>query len=999
MAEPRQARDERAALPRHRVVRPRPVDAPAAVVAVPPDGVGARVGDLLPVVEHRHAVEEEARRNHRRVPHGPVQRLLALLARVHVREVVVLEATHPVEATRVVAHLRAPRRLQEARRGLPGEQVDHRPLRVEAVGEVERGDLVVALQALAEEEDARLRGAAAARALLPEVDGQHVGHVAAEAVHVVVADEGEHVRVEVFAHGGVRDVHLRERPVAELRRAARVAHDVVGVVLQEDGVGTAVEVDEVEHHLHAEAVRLGDERPEVGLRAVFGIDGEEVLLAVGVLRVLEAAGLLATAPEARVGVVVRELVGRQVDEVDAERLQVRQLRARGGEGPLRREHAREELVHDARAEEVRHGARRRRLRRVGARVGGVEAAGGRLVAVGEAHERERARRRDEPAAGGQHEAPRDGVERRARPGEAGRRAGGNRERARLVRHVHGRRPRRPVRERTAEGVDVVRERRLKPLGRRVVEGGVFVAEADERRDERAAVFARRGPRRRPVDAPLAEEAVRPDGMRRRVGDLLPVVEHRHAVEREDRRKEAVVEIEAVLLLPTRFARRAVRVVVVLEAAHPAVARRVAALARAAGRREVRRRAAPPQHVADRLLHGEGVVEVEGERLVVMRAALAEHHDVRLHRRVPPVRLLTEGARQHVAHVAAEPVAAELREVPLHVLVEVFAHGGMVEVEAGERPFAELEGAVRVAQHPVGLVLQEDGVGPAVVVDDVEEHLHAEAVRGRDEVLQVLLRAVFGIDAEVVGDAVGVAGVSEAAPLLAPAPERGIGAAVRRRDRTEVEDFHAQGLHEREARLGGLERPLRREHAEEELVHRRPLEEGGGRTHRRPLLRDGRQAARALRHVPRGGEGPRTGQALGVRTHRDRERADVVARAGERVATRSVHTARGRQARGGGGRGGQRHLHRDRRAAQVEDARERAPVRVRPQERRHLVRPVMRKPREVSRAERRLLPPERGACGQDLRAARGERLARREARHAVEAEREGNGRGVPVRARA
>ena len=159
-----------------------------------------------------------------------------------------------------------------------------------------------------------------------------------------------------------------------------------------------MEIDEIEHHLHAEPVRLGHERLQVVLRAVFGIDGKEILLAVGVPGIVQAACFLASAPETLVRVVVRKLVRREVDDVHAVRLKVGEFHARGGEGSFWREHAREHLVHDASAQKLRHGTSLCRPCVVCARVRGMKPPFQAFPAIWQPHKRDRSVCRDSPYA-------------------------------------------------------------------------------------------------------------------------------------------------------------------------------------------------------------------------------------------------------------------------------------------------------------------------------------------------------------------------------------------------------------------------------------------------------------------------------------------------------------------------------------------------------------------------------------------------------------------------
>ncbi len=72
---------------------------------------------------------------------------------------------------------------------------------------------------------------------------------------------------------------------------------------------------------------------------------------------------------------------------------------------------------------------------------------------------------------------------------------------------------------------------------------------------------------------------------------------------------------------------------------------------------------------------------------------------------------------------------------------------------------------------VGWVLttQERRRRTAVQIDEVKHHLHPQTMRRGDEVLEVLIHAILLVDVEVVGDAILVLRVVEAAADLARTP--------------------------------------------------------------------------------------------------------------------------------------------------------------------------------------------------------------------------------------
>ena len=143
------------------------------------------------------------------------------------------------------------------------------------------------------------------------------------------------------------------------------------------------------------------------------------------------------------------------------------------------------------------------------------------------------------------------------------------------------------------------------------------------------------------------------------------------------------------------------------------------------------------------------------------------------------------------------------------------------------PGAEGDVALLVELDVGGVVLEEDGLGAAVEVDEVEDDGESELVCGADEGLEVVLGAVFGVDGEVVGDAVGVLGVVEAGAVLAVGPVGGVGVVVGGVDGAEVDDVDADLGEVREELGGVVEGAARGERAEEELVDDGGVEEGRG----------------------------------------------------------------------------------------------------------------------------------------------------------------------------
>ena len=74
------------------------------------------------------------------------------------------------------------------------------------------------------------------------------------------------------------------------------------------------------------------------------------------------------------------------------------------------------------------------------------------------------------------------------------------------------------------------------------------------------------------------------------------------------------------------------------------------------------------------------------------------------------------------------------------------------------PVAEAvaERAVRLVEEPLGVMLCKPGIGGRVVIDHVDDALHAPVVDGVDQTLEIVQRAELGVHGAVVTDGVGAA---------------------------------------------------------------------------------------------------------------------------------------------------------------------------------------------------------------------------------------------------
>ena len=81
-----------------------------------------------------------------------------------------------------------------------------------------------------------------------------------------------HVPLQVIPRPLRLEVDVREVPDRHARRAVRILLERVRDLLGNHVVRTRMKIDEIEHHLETKRMGLVDERLEVRLRTVLGID-------------------------------------------------------------------------------------------------------------------------------------------------------------------------------------------------------------------------------------------------------------------------------------------------------------------------------------------------------------------------------------------------------------------------------------------------------------------------------------------------------------------------------------------------------------------------------------------------------------------------------------------------------------------------------------------------------------------------------------------------------
>ena len=119
------------------------------------------------------------------------------------------------------------------------------------------------------------------------------------------------------------------------------------MLVDQGGGRAAVEIHQIEHDLHAQPVRAADEALEVVVGAVFRLDVIVIADAVGILRVVAAARLLAVAPELGVLIGIVYADGAEIDDIDPQLGEVGQQLGCGVQRALGREGAQEQLIDDA----------------------------------------------------------------------------------------------------------------------------------------------------------------------------------------------------------------------------------------------------------------------------------------------------------------------------------------------------------------------------------------------------------------------------------------------------------------------------------------------------------------------------------------------------------------------------------------------------------------------------------------------------------------------------
>jgi len=310
--------------------------------AVPP-----RIGDLLPVVEKRYAVEREGERERRLDLLRRNKRLQPFFVLV-VGDIVVVEAAQETGTGNRLRRFLLPIAPDRRRILSSGENAAQGAERT-AVAHFKRGPLFRRLggKGFGEHDQIRLERIDPAAPLLPEIERNRPGDVAAVAVHVEVADEVFHVFPQVLPQRRGFEVEFGEVPMPVLHRTVRLADHEVGMFVEEHRRRTAVIVDQIEDHPQPEFVRFRNERFEIVVGAVFGIDGVIIADPVDVFRILQLRLLLPVAPELPARVVVGQRHRAEVDDVRPERSDVRKQPLRRLQCAVERERAQIDLVDDS----------------------------------------------------------------------------------------------------------------------------------------------------------------------------------------------------------------------------------------------------------------------------------------------------------------------------------------------------------------------------------------------------------------------------------------------------------------------------------------------------------------------------------------------------------------------------------------------------------------------------------------------------------------------------
>ena len=214
-----------------------------------------------------------------------------------------------------------------------------------------------------------------------------------------------------------------------------------------------------------------------------------------------------------------------------------------------------------------------------------------------------------------------------------------------------------------------------------------MAQRDQLGDERQTILTALGQRLRPVDGEARiERGAGEQAVAAAVADLVAVVEQRHAVHCHVHDNDVVDlplvqhALEAVAVVV------AGQIVVVVVAGHQrAFGQPLAILQPCCAQRGDG--LAAEQHIAQRARPVEAVEYVEGVHHGGSAEALVEHDDVRIDFVKAAARFLPEIERDAVAHVGAIAVRVEIIHIIDHVVEEIFAQRGIVEVQLREMPLA------------------------------------------------------------------------------------------------------------------------------------------------------------------------------------------------------------------------------------------------------------------------------------------------------------------------
>ena len=154
----------------------------------------------------------------------------------------------------------------------------------------------------------------------------------------------EHRVYEVLAHVRRPEVDERKVPIRHADRSVRILLERIREHVSYDVVRTAMQVDEIHVHLHAERMGAVVEGLEILVASVLGVDLVVVRYAVWILRGVESARLLALAPTRLVHVAVHLHKRSEVHHVHADGPDVVEHLSRGLEVSVPREVAKDDLI-------------------------------------------------------------------------------------------------------------------------------------------------------------------------------------------------------------------------------------------------------------------------------------------------------------------------------------------------------------------------------------------------------------------------------------------------------------------------------------------------------------------------------------------------------------------------------------------------------------------------------------------------------------------------------